>query len=197
MKAGMLFSGGKDSSLAALMLSRDYEIELNTFVFDKEKGIPGVENAAKTLGFPLKKRVFKEGLLNIVMEMMVENGYPNDAINLVHRSAIRCLCEEYDVIGDGTRLNDRVPMLDYAEIQRLEGKYNSALVRPLLGFGRREVNRLVEKYFTVEYGETGGHIKNGDYESEIRAAFSAKGIDPYKIFPSHHEQSLITGRKLQ
>ncbi|MBN2734214.1 MAG: alpha hydrolase [Methanomicrobiaceae archaeon] len=193
MKAGVLFSGGKDSSLAALMLSRDYEVELNTFVFNKDSNISGVEKAAEVLGFPLIKRVFEEGLLDIVMDMMVQSGYPNDAINLVHRNAISSLCREYDVIGDGTRLNDRVPMLDYAEVQSLEGKYNSALVRPLLGFGRREVNRLVEKYFIVKYGET-GEIKNGDYENEIRAAFNARGINPLEIFPSHHEQSLVSGK---
>jgi len=193
MKTGVLFSGGKDSALAALMLSRDYEVELNTFVFNKDTNISGVEKAAEILELPLIKRVFEEGLLDIVMDMMVENGCPNDAINFVHRNAICSLCREYDVIGEGTRLNDRVPMLNYGEVQSLEGKYNSALVRPLLGFGRREVNRLVEKHFIVEYGET-GMIKNGDYENEIRAAFNAKGIDPYKIFPGHHEQSLVSGK---
>lgn len=196
MKAGMLFSGGKDSSLAALMISRDYETELNTFVFSSERNIPGVEKAAEALGLPLIKRVFDEGLLKKVMEMMVNDGFPNSAINLVHRNAICSLVGEYDVIGDGTRLNDRVPMLDYAEVQSIEARYQCALVRPLLGYGRREVNRLVDTHFTVEYGETGA-IKNGDYENEIRTAFSAQGLDPYEIFPSHHEQSLVTGRKLR
>ena len=194
MKAGVLFSGGKDSSLTALMLSRDYEVELNNFVFNKDTDTSGVENAAKVLGLPLKKRVFESGLLENVVDLMVEKGNPSDAINLVHRNAIMTLAEEYDVIGDGTRLNDRVPMLTYAEVQSLEGKHGSALVRPLLGFGRREVNRLTGKYFTVQYGETGS-MKNGDYEHEIRAAFKARGIDPYSIFPSHHEQSLVTGRR--
>jgi predicted subunit of tRNA(5-methylaminomethyl-2-thiouridylate) methyltransferase len=128
--------------------------------------------------------------------MMVKDGFPNSAINLVHRNAIHSLAREYDVIGDGTRLNDRVPMLDYAEVQSIEAKYQCALVRPLLGYGRREVNRLVESHFIVDYGET-GTIENGDYENEIRTAFSVQGQDPYEIFPSHHEQSLITGRALR
>ena len=196
MKAGILFSGGKDSSLAALMISRDYEAELNTFVFDGDRKIPSVEKAAEALGLPLIKRVFDEGLLEKVMEMMVNDGFPNSAINLVHRSAICSLSREYDVIGDGTRLNDRVPMLDYAEVQSIEAKYQCALVRPLLGYGRREVNHLAGKYFTVEYGET-GTIENGDYENEIRTAFSVQGLDPYEIFPSHHEQSLVTGKALR
>ena len=196
MKAGILFSGGKDSSLAALMISRDYEAELNTFVFDGDQKIPGVEKAAEALGFPLIKRVFDDGLLEKVMEMMVKDGFPNSAINLVHRNAICSLAGEYDVIGDGTRLNDRVPMLDYAEVQSIEAKYQCALVRPLLGYGRREVNRLAGKFFTIEYGET-GTIGNGDYENEIRTAFSVQGTDPYEIFPSQHEQSLVTGRILR
>lgn len=195
-KAGMLFSGGKDSSLAALMISRDYPTELNTFVFNGDRKVPGVEKAAEALGLPLIKRVFDEGLLDKVMEMMIGDGFPNSAINLVHRNAIYSLAREYDVIGDGTRMNDRVPMLDYAEVQSIEAKYQCALVRPLLGFGRREVDRLTDRYFSVEYGETGS-MENGDYESEIRTAFSKQGIDPYEIFPGHHEQSLVTGRKLR
>jgi len=34
MEAGVLFSGGKDSALAAILLARDYGVELNTCVFD-------------------------------------------------------------------------------------------------------------------------------------------------------------------
>ena len=194
MKAGVLFSGGKDSSLAALMLSRDYEVELNTFVFRRETPIRAIENAARALDLPLIKRVFSAGLLETVVDMMTSDGYPNDAINLVHRNAITSLAGEYDVIGDGTRMNDRVPMLTLPEVQSLEARYECTYVRPLLGFGKAAVDELVARHFKVEYGET-GHIENGDYEHEIRAAFNAQGIDPYTVFPSRHLQSLVTGRK--
>lgn len=56
MKAGVLYSGGKDSSLAAMMLGTYYEVELNTFVFDPFRLIPSVEAAAEALGYPLKKK---------------------------------------------------------------------------------------------------------------------------------------------
>ena len=193
MKAGLLFSGGKDSSLAALMLSRDYDVELNTFVFREKTPIRAIENAAEALGFPLRKRVFSAELLETVVDMMASDGYPNNAINLVHRNAITSLAMEYDVIGDGTRMNDRVPMLTLPEVQSLEARYECTYVRPLLGFGKSAVDELVTRHFKVEYGET-GHIENGDYESEIRAAFNARGIDPYTIFPSRHQQSLVIGR---
>jgi predicted subunit of tRNA(5-methylaminomethyl-2-thiouridylate) methyltransferase len=140
MKAGILFSGGKDSSLAALMLSRDYEVELNTFVFDERRTVPQLESVADALGFPFVKRVFESGFLDTVVEMMVSTGYPNDAINLVHRNAVRTLAESYDVIGDGTRLNDRVPMLSLPEVQSLEARHECSYVRPLLGFEKRKWN---------------------------------------------------------
>jgi len=192
MKAGILFSGGKDSSLAALLLSRDYEVELNTFVFDTGTSQEGVERAAKALGMPLKIRVFEAGLLDEVVDLIVSCGYPNDAINLVHRKAIYALGESYDVIGDGTRLNDRVPKLRYGEVQSLEARLRISYVRPLLGFGRTEVNRLAARHLKVAYGET-GEIQNGDYEHEIRAAFNARGIEPHTVFPDHHSQSLVVG----
>ena len=56
MKAGVLFSGGKDSSLAAIMLSENYEVELNTFVFSPESVIVQIEQAAAALGFPHLKQ---------------------------------------------------------------------------------------------------------------------------------------------
>ncbi len=194
MKAGVLYSGGKDSSLAAIMLGTYYEVELNTFVFDPARLIPTIETAAESLGFPLKKRVFNKGLKNEMVDLVVSCGYPNDAINRVHRIAVETLCNEYTVVGDGTRFNDRVPMLTRAEVQSLGNRTGSSYVRPLLGFVKPEVDRLVERFLIVQYGET-GTIANGDYESELRDAIRARGIDTASLFPAHHDQSLVVGRK--
>jgi predicted subunit of tRNA(5-methylaminomethyl-2-thiouridylate) methyltransferase len=81
MKAGVLFSGGKDSSLAAIMLGTYYEVELNFFVFDPSRQVPSVDAAAQVLGFPLKKRVFRKGFLDEMVDLVKTCGYPNDAIN--------------------------------------------------------------------------------------------------------------------
>jgi len=194
MKAGVLYSGGKDSSLAAMMLGTYYEVELNTFVFNPDHSIPSVEAAAEALGFPLKKRVFEKGLLNEMVDLVIKNGYPNDAINHVHQSAVESLAREYDVIGDGTRFDDRVPMLPRDVVQSLMSRTGCSYVRPLLGYVRREIDHLVDRFFVVQYGET-GTIRNGDYETEIRAAFVSRGIDYASLFPKHHEQSLVVGRK--
>ena len=194
MKAGVLYSGGKDSSLASIMLGTYYEVELNTFVFDPLRHIPTLEAAAEALGYPLKKRVFREGMLNEMAGLVIAKGYPNDAINAVHQAAVESLAAEYDVVGDGTRFDDRVPMLSRETVQSLMSRTGCSYVRPLLGYPRREVDRLADQLLVVNYGET-GTIPNGDYESEIRDAIRARGLDPAPLFPAHHEQSLVVGRK--
>jgi len=194
MKAGVLFSGGKDSSLAAIMLGTYYEVELNFFVFDPSRQVPSVDAAAQALGFPLIKRVFKKGLLDDMVELVKRCGYPNDAINTVHQTAVETLSSEYAVVGDGTRFNDRVPMLTRAEVQSLGNRTGCSYVRPLLGYVKPEVDRLVDRFLVVTYGES-GTIRNGDYEAEIREAFASRGIDSSSLFPAHHDQSLVIGRK--
>jgi hypothetical protein len=194
MKAGVLFSGGKDSSLAAIMLGTYYEVELNVFVFDPSRQVPMVDAAAQVLGFPLIKRVFRKGFLDDMVDLVKTCGYPNDAINTVHQVAVETLSSEYAVVGDGTRFNDRVPMLTRAEVQSLGNRTGCSYVRPLLGYVKPEVDRLVNRFLVVKYGET-GTIRNGDYEAEIREAFVTRGIDASSLFPAHHDQSLVIGRK--
>jgi len=190
MKAGVLFSGGKDSALAAVMLSRDYEVELNTFVFRPGQDIAAVKDAAQALGFPHYTRVLGDALLQEACDMVVGCGYPNDAINFVHRHAISRLAALYPVVGDGTRFNDRVPMLSTGEVQSIEARLGCSYVRPLLGFGTTEVKRLAERHLVVRFGET-GEIENGDYEHEIRGALRDRGCDLASLFPARHRQSLV------
>jgi len=194
MKAGVLYSGGKDSSLAAIMLGTYYEVELNVFVFDPSRRVHSVEAAARALGYPLKVRVFPRGMLNETVDMVQSSGFPNDAINFVHRTAVETLAREYKTVGDGTRFNDRVPMLTRAEVQSLGHRTGCAYVRPLLGYVRPAIDHLAGLLLETRYGET-GTIENGDYEAEIRDAFRKRGIDPAPLFPAHHDQSLVVGRK--
>jgi len=192
MKAGLLFSGGKDSALAAVMLARDYEVELNTFVFDPARDVPSVRAAAETLGLPWQKRSFGPNLLDEAVRTVIASGYPNDAITMVHRQAVHLLAQEYRVVGDGTRFNDRVPMLTRSDVLSIADRYGCSYVRPLLGYGKAEVERLARLHLVVAYGET-GTIENGDYEYEIRAAVERSGRSCAGLFPAHHEQSLVTG----
>jgi predicted subunit of tRNA(5-methylaminomethyl-2-thiouridylate) methyltransferase len=194
MKAGVLYSGGKDSTLAAILLARDYEVELVTFVFDPSHTIPSIEIAAKATGFPWKKWVFAPGFLDEIVNKIVDDGNPANAINEIHRRSLCALAQEYEVVADGTRRDDRIPMRTSPEVQSLEMKYGISYVRPLLGIGKKEIVRLCEQSFDIAYGET-GTIPNGDFESEIRAEMARRGINYVPLFPANHEQSLIVRKK--
>jgi len=100
MKAGVLFSGGKDSALAALMLARDYGVELNTCVFDPDRDVPAVRAAAAALSLPFKRRVLGQDLLEEAVDLLLSCGYPNDAITMIHRRAVETLLAEYSVVAD-------------------------------------------------------------------------------------------------
>ena len=194
MKAGVLYSGGKDSTLASILLSRDYEVELITFVFDSCHAVPSIEAAANATGFPWKKQVFAPGFLDEVVTRIVNDWHPAHAINEIHRRSLCALAQEYEVVADGTRRDDRVPMRTSAEVQSLEMKYGISYVRPLLGIGKKEIIRLCERSFEIAYGET-GTIPNGDFENEIRAEMVRRGIEYVPLFPKNHEQSLIIRKK--
>ena len=194
MKAGVLFSGGKDSSLAAVLLSEHYEVELNTFVFSADAEIPQIEQAARALGYPHHKEVFRPDLLDEAVGTICACGYPGEAIQRIHREAVRVLCDRYDVIGDGTRFGDRVPVLTDDEVRSISDKHGCSYVRPLFGYPKREVQRLAGRYLVVSYGET-GQIRSGDYEHEIRREMERRGQSPASFFPRDHEQSLVTARQ--
>ncbi|NYT06652.1 MAG: alpha hydrolase [Methanomicrobiales archaeon] len=193
MKAGVLFSGGKDSALAAVLLSRDYEVELNTFVFSPGQEPVAARTAAGILGFPWKKRVFEEGFLERIADMVVACGYPNEAILEVHRHALATLSREYPVVADGTRMDDRVPVLSRDEVRSFQDRTGCSYIRPLLGYGWREVHRLAARNFVTATGET-GTVENGDYERWIREALRDRGLDALSFFPRDHRQSVVLGR---
>ena len=194
MKAGVLFSGGKDSALAAILLARDYDVELNTCVFDPDQEVLAVQAAAAAIDLPFRRRVLGRDLLDEAVDLLLSCGYPNDSISMVHRAAVRTLAGEYAVVGDGARRDDRVPRIERSEVQHLEATTGCSYVRPLLGYGKPEVKRLAEKLLVVQYGET-DDIGSGDYEQEIRRAIRARGINPALFFPPRHLQSLVVGRR--
>ena len=112
----------------------------------------------------MRKRGFPEGIAEEMADLVISCGYPNDAINRIHQTAVETLAGEYNVVGDGTRFDDRVPMLARAQVQSICSRTGSSYVRPLLGYMRSEVDRLADRFLIVNYGET-GTIRNGDYES--------------------------------
>ncbi|MFW5964742.1 MAG: DUF7411 family protein [Natronomonas sp.] len=194
MECGLLFSGGKDSSLAALLLDRFYDVTLVTAHFGITDDWKHAREAADALGFPFDEIEMDGEFADAAAERMHEDGFPRAGIQQVHEDALEAVAARYDVVADGTRRDDRVPTVSRAVAQSLEDRHEVDYVAPLSGFGRNAVDRLVEEHLVVESGPS-EEIPKGDYETELRARIRQRwGSDAVReVFPDH-EQTRVVGR---
>lgn len=190
MKTAVLYSGGKDSSLMAVILERlGYDVELITINFGVfDSSIPATESA-NNLGF--KHRVLKldKNILTTAVDMIIEDQFPNNGINHIHHSVIEYLADEYDLIADGTRREDRIPKLKQNEIQSLEDRKNVQYVN-LTGIGYKTINDTSDRLFKLQKAESDIH-NSSDYEMEIRVLLKEKGQNINEIFPQHIQSRVI------
>ncbi|RAP51611.1 MAG: hypothetical protein BZ133_02660 [Methanosphaera sp. SHI613] len=194
MKAAITYSGGKDSSLMAVILDRlGYDVELVTInfgVFDSTK--PAVQSA-KSLGFKHKVVKLDKQILLDAVDMIIEDNFPNNGINHIHHSVLEILADSYDVIADGTRREDRIPKMKMGEIQSLEDRKNIQYLN-LTGIGYKTINDVSDNLFTLQKAESDIH-NSSDYEMEIRVLLEQKGYDTDEIFPRHIQSRVIGWNK--
>lgn len=196
MDLALLYSGGKDSSLAALVLAPFYDVRLVTAHFDVTEDHEHAESAAEALGFPFESLVLDREVAETAIETMLDDGYPRNGIQHVHEHALEAVAElDVDAVADGTRRDDRVPTVSRAQAQSLEDRHGVDYLAPLSGFGRSAVDRLVEENLSVEQGPS-EEIPKADYEGELRALIrEAHGDDAVsEVFPDH-EQTYVRGRR--
>ncbi|WIV66933.1 DUF7411 family protein [Natrialbaceae archaeon AArc-T1-2] len=193
MELGLLYSGGKDSTLAALVLDQFYDVTLTTAHFGITDDWKHARDTAEAAGFAFERLELEPDVAREAADRIREDGYPRNGIQLVHHHALERLATEgFDAVGDGTRRDDRVPTVSRAQAQSLEDRHGVDYVAPLSGFGRRAVDRLVEDALEVTAGPS-EEIPRADYEAELRA-FIAEEDGPEAIreyFPDH-EQTYVT-----
>ena len=113
MKACVLYSGGKDSSLMGVILTRlGYDVELVTANFGVYDSFYPARNSAESIN--LKHRVLNldVSILERAVDMIMEDGFPNEGIKLIHKEVVEAVADEYDVVADGTRRDDKTPKLN-------------------------------------------------------------------------------------
>ena len=198
MKASVLFSGGKDSSLSALLMEPFFEIELVTCNFGL---LPTGEIAKKTareLHFPHRVLPLEREILERAYGMIIQDGFPKNAINYIHEKAVETLASEAEVefIVDGTRRDDRVPVLLPPRIRSIEDRFGVQYICPLKGYSRKAVDILVERYLVIEEGPSESTQK-ADYETELREMIrQLQGEEKIReLFPAHI-QSHVLSRKV-
>ncbi len=192
-----LYSGGKDSSLAAWILTRlGYKVELVTVSFGLLDNWRFARETAERLGFEHRVIYLPREALEKAAEMAIKDGHPNNAIQFIHERALEFLASlpEVERVSDGTRRDDRVPFLDLPKARSLEDRFGVAYLRPLLGLGYKTIRELTERLFVVEIRES-EELQKADYEVELRHLLREKGIDPLEIFPERHYQSRVLGWK--
>ncbi|WP_321422366.1 hypothetical protein [uncultured Methanobacterium sp.] len=198
MKAAVLYSGGKDSSLMAVILKRlGYEVELLTANFGVFPSWKSAANSASCLGFKHRILDAKSTLLEGAVSMILKDGFPNNGINHLHREVLRLAAENYSLVADGTRRDDRVPKLNSAEIQSFEDSNNVQYLN-LAGWGHKTINQLSEQFFSVVKEPTSME-NNSDYEIEIRYLITRdEGEDTAcKLFPPHIQSRVIGWREYE
>jgi len=194
MALALLYSGGKDSSLAALFLSRFYEVRCVTAHFGVTDDWEHAERAAAALGFPFDTVDLDRAVADEAVERMRADGYPRNGIQQVHEHALDRIARlDVDAVADGTRRDDRVPSVSRAQAQSLEDRHGVDYIAPLSGFGRHAVDRLVDVTLDVETGPS-EQIRKADYEGELRVLLAEAGGPEAvaAVFPDH-EQTYVHG----
>ena len=196
MELALLYSGGKDSSLAALLLDDFYDVTLVTAQFGVTDDWQHAREAADSLGFPFEIVSLNDAVAEEAVEGMVEDGFPRNGIQRVHDHALETIAAlDYDAVADGSRRDDRVPTVSRATAQSLEDRHGVDYIAPLAGFGRHAVDDLVAASFEVETGPS-EEIPKADYEAELRAILADRhGEDAVgDVFPDH-EQTYVQDQR--
>ena len=194
MKAGVLYSGGKDSSFMAVMLKRlGLDVELCTANFGVYDSYIPAEKSAKSLDFKHNVLKMDKEILNTTCDMIMKDGFPNDGIKFIHESVIEEIADKYDIIADGTRRDDRTPKLNVNQIRSLEDRKDVQYIN-LDSFGHKSVKLITSNLFEISH-EKSNKDNSSDYEVEIRTLIDERGGNSLDIFPEHYQTRVIGYKK--
>ena len=194
MKAGVLYSGGKDSSFVAVMLKRlGLDVELCTANFGVYDSYIPASKSAEALGFTHKLLKMDYDILDATCDMIMEDGFPNDGIKFIHAETIEKIADDYDIIADGTRRDDRTPKLNINQIRSLEDRKDVQYIN-LDSFGHKSVKLITSNLFEISH-EKSNKDNRSDFEVEIRTLIDEKGGNSLDIFPEHYQTRVIGYKK--
>ncbi|AMD18408.1 hypothetical protein TL18_01145 [Methanobrevibacter sp. YE315] len=194
MKAGVLYSGGKDSSFVAVMLKRlGLDVELCTANFGVYDSYIPAGKSAEALGFKHNVLKMDYDILDKTCEMIMDDGFPNDGIKFIHAQTVEKIADDYDIIADGTRRDDRTPKLTVNQIRSLEDRKDVQYIN-LDSFGHKSVKLITSNLFEISH-EKSNKDNSSDFEVEIRTLIDEKGGNSLDIFPEHYQTRVIGYKK--
>jgi predicted subunit of tRNA(5-methylaminomethyl-2-thiouridylate) methyltransferase len=194
MKAAVLYSGGKDSSFVGVMLKRlGLDVEMFTANFGVYDSYIPASKSAEALGFNHNVLKMDKDILKDTCEKILEDGFPNDGIKYIHERTVERLAEDYDIIADGTRRDDRTPKLNVNQIRSLEDRFGVQYIN-LDSFGHKSVKLITENLFEISK-EKSNRDNSSDFEVEIRTMIDDMGGNSLDIFPEHYQTRVIGYKK--
>ncbi|MFC7073960.1 alpha hydrolase [Halovenus rubra] len=196
MDVGVLYSGGKDSTLAALLLEPFGNVTLLCCTFGVTNDYEHAQEAGSSVGFETQRVDLDSGVATAAAEQIVDDGYPRNGIQTIHEHAVEHVADlAFDAVADGTRRDDRVPTISRPLAQSVEDRYDVSYLAPLAGIGRKAIDSMVEAKLRTETGPS-PEIPKGDYEAEVRTLIAAEYSDNRveDLFPEH-TQSRVRGRQ--
>lgn len=194
MKAGVLYSGGKDSSFVAVMLKRlGLDVELCTANFGVYDSYIPAGKSAEALGFKHNVLKMDTDILDKTCDMIMDDGFPNDGIKFIHAQTVERIADDYDIIADGTRRDDRTPKLNVNQIRSLEDRKNVQYIN-LDSSGHKSVKLITSSLFEISH-EKSNRDNSSDFEVEIRTLIDEKGGNSLDIFPEHYQTRVIGYKK--
>ena len=198
MKARVLFSGGKDSALASVILLKFFEVELVTCTFGLLKNWQIAKKVAEDIGLPFRVVNLDGSVIECAVEQIISDGNLRGGITHIHKSALQEVAKlpDSDIIADGCRREDMTPHLSRSDIRRIEDKFNVQYIQPLAGFGRKTIDILVDRHFDIEEKE-GRLIEGSEYEYELREIIGKRyGKEKiWELFPKAHTHSRVLKAK--
>ena len=194
IKAAVLYSGGKDSSFVAVMLERlGLDVELCTANFGVYDSYIPASMSAQSLGFKHSVLKMDYDILDKTCDRIMDDGFPNDGIKYIHAQTVEKIAEEYDIIADGTRRDDRTPKLNVNQIRSLEDRKDVQYIN-LDSFGHKSVKLITSSLFEISH-EKSNRDNSSDFEVEIRTLIDEKGGNSLDIFPEHYQTRVIGYKK--
>ena len=198
MRSALLYSAGKDSTLAALLLEPFFDVTLVSGTFGVVDPQPARE-AAAAVGFDHETLALDPAVAREAVSRMHADGYPRNGIQQVHEHALERLASErgeaFDAVADGTRRDDRVPTVERPLAQSVEDRFGVDYLAPLAGIGRGAIDAMAADRLVVETGPSES-IPKADYEVELRALLAERYGDSAvdTVFPDH-TQSRVRSRR--